>query len=232
MKEKAPESNISASKIQLILTEIEKIKTQVANVVESRQTSSANRVLEEVTILRASNNSITDALEKLSKEWAAIQMKVQTEFTKVQKSITSNSNQVKEVQQLVKKMQFYIARLAKVDPKEIMKEIQVESSHQEVQKSTPQQSSATPITKARTTMMGPPPNVLKDEMRKRLATSKPQVITNVKLITSQTVPKPTISNDSAMSKVMNLQTIKEWEQEANSRKPQIVKRKSLKLSLS
>ncbi|MFS7946063.1 hypothetical protein Hanom_Chr06g00531621 [Helianthus anomalus] len=66
----------------MILTEIEKIKTQVANDVESRQSSSANRVLEEVTILRASNNSITDALEKLSKEWAAIQMKAQTEFTK------------------------------------------------------------------------------------------------------------------------------------------------------
>ncbi|XP_022003416.1 uncharacterized protein LOC110900864 [Helianthus annuus] len=83
LKEKAPETNISASKIQKILTEIEKIKTQVANTVESRQSSSTNKVLEEVTILRARNNSITDAFEKLSKEWAAMQMKAQTEFTKV-----------------------------------------------------------------------------------------------------------------------------------------------------
>ncbi|MFS7963033.1 hypothetical protein Hanom_Chr08g00733411 [Helianthus anomalus] len=61
-------------------------------------------------------------------------------------------------------------------------------------------------------MMGPLPNVLKDEMLKRLATSKPQVVTNLKLITSQTVRKPTSSNDTAISKFMNLQTMNEWEQ--------------------
>ncbi|MFS7930040.1 hypothetical protein Hanom_Chr04g00339481 [Helianthus anomalus] len=209
LKEKAPETNISASEIQKILTEIEKIKTQVANAVESRQSSSTNKVLEEVTILRASNNSITDALEKLTKEWDAMQMRAQTEFTKVQKSIASYSNLVGEVQQLMKKMQFNITRLAKVDPKEFMKEIPVKGSHQEIPKSTPQQSSATPITKAGTTMMGPPPNVSKDEMLKRLATSKPQVVTYLKLITSQTVPKPTSSNETAMSKFMNLQTMNE-----------------------
>ena len=80
--------------------------------------------------------------------------------------------------------------------------------------------------------MGPPPNVSKDEMLKRLATSKPQVVNNLKLLTSQTVPKPTMSDDSTMSKLMNLQSMNEWEQEGDSRKPNIVKGKSLKLSLS
>ncbi|MFS7912198.1 hypothetical protein Hanom_Chr02g00127091 [Helianthus anomalus] len=154
-----------------------------------------------------------------------MQEKAQTEFTKVQKSITSNSNLVGEVQHLMNRMHYNISRLAKVDPKEIMKAIPIEGSHQEIPKSTPQQSSATPINEARTTVMGPPPNVSKDEMLKRLATSKPQVVTNLKLITSQTVPKPTSSGDIAISKLMNLQIMNEWEQEADSRKPQIVKRK-------
>ncbi|MFS7978535.1 hypothetical protein Hanom_Chr10g00916601 [Helianthus anomalus] len=100
---------------------------------------------------------------------------------------------------LMKRMHFSIARLAKLNPKEIMKAIPVEQSHQEIPKSTPQQSSATPITEAKTTVMGPPPDIPKDEMLKRLATSIPQVITNLKLKTSQTGPKPTSSDDTAIS---------------------------------
>ncbi|MFS8001826.1 hypothetical protein Hanom_Chr13g01194891 [Helianthus anomalus] len=125
----------------------------------------------------------------------------------------------------MKRIHFNISRLAKLDPKEIMKATPVEQSHQEIPKSTPQQSSATPITKAGTTVMGPPPNVSKNEMLKRLAVAKPQVIQNLKLLTSQTVPKLTSSDDTAISKLMNLQTMNEWEQEADSKKPQIVKRK-------
>ncbi|MFS7927836.1 hypothetical protein Hanom_Chr04g00313841 [Helianthus anomalus] len=147
-------------------------------------------------------------------------MKAQNKFTKVQKSMASNSNQVKEVHQLMKKIQFNIARFAKVDPNEITKEIHVESSHQEAPKSNP---SATPFTKVGTTMMGPPPNVPRDEMVKTLEIEKPQVITNLKLLAS--VPKPTVSNDSAISKFMNLETMNEWEQEGDSRKSNIVKRK-------
>ncbi|MFS7918206.1 hypothetical protein Hanom_Chr03g00198111 [Helianthus anomalus] len=62
-------------------------------------------------------------------------------------------------------------------------------------------------------------------MVKRLAISKPQAITNLKLITFQTIPKPAMSDDSAMSKLMNLQSMNEWEQEGDSRKPKVVKRK-------
>ena len=72
--------------------------------------------MEEVTILRASNNSITDALEKLSKEWAENQKKTQAEFNQVQKNMASNSKLVRETQQLMEKMQFNVASLAKVDP--------------------------------------------------------------------------------------------------------------------
>ncbi|MFS7934514.1 hypothetical protein Hanom_Chr05g00392451 [Helianthus anomalus] len=80
-------------------------------------------------------------------------------------------------------------------------------------------------------MMGPPPNILRDEMVKRLATSKPQAITNLKLITSQTVPKPTLSDDSTMSELMNLQSMNEWEQEGDSRKP-LLKDESMKIKQS
>ncbi|MFS7976780.1 hypothetical protein Hanom_Chr10g00896401 [Helianthus anomalus] len=135
----------------------------------------------------------------------------QTEFVEVQKNIANNSNLVGEVYHLMKRMHFNIARLAKLDPKGIMKAIPVEQSHQEIPKSTPQQSSATLITKAGTTVMGPPPNISKDEMLKRLAISKPQGLTNLKFITSQIVPKPTSSNDTPISKLMNLQTMNEWE---------------------
>ncbi|XP_035840341.1 early endosome antigen 1-like [Helianthus annuus] len=225
MKEKAPELNISASEIQTILTEIEKIKTQVLSMMESSQSSSRNKVLEEeIAILRASNNSITDALEKLSKEWAENQKKAQAEFNQAQKNMANNSKLVRETQQLMERMQFNVASLAKVDPQKLMKQIPDSSSHQKAPKTTPQQSTTTPITKADTTVMGPPPNIPKEEMLKRLAAAKPHVITNLKMLAA--VPNPTISDDSAISKYMNIQTMKEWEEKGESEaKSKIVKRK-------
>ncbi|XP_021996160.1 uncharacterized protein LOC110893357 [Helianthus annuus] len=225
MKEKAPELNISASEVQTILTEIEKIKTQVVNVMESRHSSSRNKVLEEeIAILRASNNSITDALEKLSKEWAENQKKAQDEFNQAQKNMANNSKLIRETQQLMERMQFNVASLAKVDPQKLMKQIPYSSSHQKAPSSTPQQPTTTPIIKADTTVMGPPPNIPKEEMLKRLAAAKPHVITNLKMLAA--VPNPTISDDSAISKYMNIQTMKEWEEEGESEaKSKNVKRK-------
>ncbi|MFS7968590.1 hypothetical protein Hanom_Chr09g00799361 [Helianthus anomalus] len=192
---------------------------------ESRQSSSSNKVLDEITILRASNNSIIDALEKLIKEWAALQEKNRTEFAEIQESVADNTKLVGEVQSLMKRMHFNVARLAKLDPKDIMKALPVEQSHQELPKSTPQQSTAIPITEARTTVMGPPAVVPEEEMLKRLASSMPLVISNLNLKTSQTGPKPTSSGDTIISTRINQQAMKEWEDEADSRQPQIVKRK-------
>ncbi|MFS7919743.1 hypothetical protein Hanom_Chr03g00216261 [Helianthus anomalus] len=62
-------------------------------------------------------------------------------------------------------------------------------------------------------------------MLKRLATFMPQAISNLKLKTSQTGPKPTSSDDTAISKMMNLEAMNEWEEEADSRRLQIFKRK-------
>ncbi|MFS7994026.1 hypothetical protein Hanom_Chr12g01101011 [Helianthus anomalus] len=192
---------------------------------ESRQSSSRNKVLEEeIAILRASNNNITDTLEKLSKEWVENQKKAQAEFNQAQKNMANNSKLMRETQQLMERMQFNVASLAKVDPQKLMKQIPDSSSHQKAPRSTPQQSTTTPITKADTTVMGPPPNILKEEMLKRLAAAKPQVITNLKVLAA--VPNPTISDDSTISKYMNMQTMKEWEQESESEaKSKIVKRK-------
>ena len=131
---------------------------------------------------------------------------------------------MRETQQLMERMQFNVASLAKVDPQKLMKQIPDSSSHQKAPSSTPQQSTTTPITKADTTVMGPPPNIPKEEMLKRLAAAKPHVITNLKMLAA--VPNPTISDDSAISKYMNIQTMKEWEQEGESEaKSKIVKRK-------
>ncbi|MFS7985553.1 hypothetical protein Hanom_Chr11g00999751 [Helianthus anomalus] len=61
----------------------------------------------------------------------------------------------------MKRFHFNIARLAKIDPKEIMKPIPVEYSHLEVPKPIRLQSINPPITQAGTTSMGPPPYNLK-----------------------------------------------------------------------
>ncbi|MFS7997104.1 hypothetical protein Hanom_Chr12g01137811 [Helianthus anomalus] len=55
-----------------------------------------------------------------------MQEKNQTEFAEVQKSIAINSNLVREVYHLMKRMHFNISRLAKLDPKEILKAIPAE----------------------------------------------------------------------------------------------------------
>ncbi|MFS7949523.1 hypothetical protein Hanom_Chr06g00572571 [Helianthus anomalus] len=189
------------------------------------QSSSSNKVLEEITILRAGNNSITDALEKLIKEWVALQEKNQTEFAEIHESVANNTKLVEEVQSLMKTMHFNIARLAKLETKEIMKALPVEQSHQELPKSTPQQSTAIPIAEAGTTVMGPPLAVPKEEMLKRLASFMPLVISNLNLKTSQTGPKPTLFGDTVISTRINQQAMKDWEEEADSRQAQIVKRK-------
>ncbi|MFS7891918.1 hypothetical protein Hanom_Chr00s000413g01643471 [Helianthus anomalus] len=69
----------------------------------------------------------------------------------------------------MKRMHYNIARLAKLEPKEIMKPIPVEASYLEIPKRIPQQPSVTPITEAETTVMGPPPVVSKEEMVKKVS---------------------------------------------------------------
>ncbi|MFS7987709.1 hypothetical protein Hanom_Chr11g01026091 [Helianthus anomalus] len=126
----------------------------------------------------------------------------------------------------MKRMHFNIARLAKIESKEIMKPIPVEASHPEIPKPIRQQPIVTSITEAGTTVMCPPPPISKQEMVKRLASSSPLVISDLNIKIPQTSPKPTSAGDTVISTRINQQDMKNWEEEANSsRQPQIVKRK-------
>ncbi|MFS7946219.1 hypothetical protein Hanom_Chr06g00533421 [Helianthus anomalus] len=123
---------------------MEKIKSQLKNVVKSRQSTSSDKVLEEINILRAGNNNIIDALGKLVKEWAALKEHNKVEFAKVQEEETRNAQLMGDVQPLMKRMHYNVARLAQVDIHEIMTPIPKEASHLKIPKSIRQQPSVTP----------------------------------------------------------------------------------------
>ncbi|MFS7913035.1 hypothetical protein Hanom_Chr02g00136901 [Helianthus anomalus] len=107
-----------------------------------------------------------------------------------------------------------------------MKPIPVEASHLEVPKPIQQQPIVPPITQAGTTLMGPPPAFSKEEMLKRLASS-PLFISNLNIKVPLSCPKQTSSRDTAFTKDITQQAMKDWEDTAHSsRQPQIVKRKT------
>ncbi|MFS8005947.1 hypothetical protein Hanom_Chr13g01243431 [Helianthus anomalus] len=154
--------------------------------------------------------------------------KNQAEFAKVQENEVNNAKLMREVQSVMKRMHFNIARLVIVDPKEIMKPNPVEASHLEVPKTIGLQSIVPPITQAQagTTSMGPPLPISKEEMKKRFAPS-PIVVSDLNVKIPQSGPRQTSSRDTVLSKDKTQQAIKTWEDTAQSSKqPQIVKRKT------
>ncbi|MFS7969017.1 hypothetical protein Hanom_Chr09g00804241 [Helianthus anomalus] len=147
---------------------MEKIKSQLKDVVESRQSSSSDKVLEEISILRANNNSITNPLEKLIKEWVAQKEHDIAKFARVHEEETKNAQLMRDVISLMKRMHYNVARLAHVDIQELTIPIPKEASQLEVPKIIRKQPSATPTSQTGPSSMGPPPSVSKEDMLKGL----------------------------------------------------------------
>ena len=79
------------------------------------ESSSSGRLLEEIQLLRANSCSLTEAFEKLVLELSEQRNKENQEFQKIKKQEETNSQALTNIHLLVKRLQYNVATLAKVD---------------------------------------------------------------------------------------------------------------------
>ncbi|MFS7904101.1 hypothetical protein Hanom_Chr01g00032031 [Helianthus anomalus] len=206
-----------------MFVEMEKIKSQLKDVVETIETSSSSRILEEISNLRARNNSLTDALEKLVKEWVAQKELNRAEFAKVHEEEMKNTQLMSDVQSLMKRMHYNVSSVAKVDIHELKNPIPREASQLEVPKIIrphQQQKNATSSSQSE------PTPVSKEEILRRYETT-PIVIADLNIVSPQTQPRKNTSGETVFSENLNLSEKIKWEDSAtsSSKRPKIVQRK-------
>ncbi|MFS8034044.1 hypothetical protein Hanom_Chr17g01576591 [Helianthus anomalus] len=145
----------------------------MAEVASVRESSSSRRILEEIKLLIANNSSMVEALEKLMVELSAQKNQDKLEFQKMKKHEETNAQTLANVQILVKRLLYNVARLANVDIHELKTPIPQDEPTREsktpqqqfkqpeiTQQKPPSQSEASSPQKQKQPM-GPPPSMPK-----------------------------------------------------------------------
>ncbi|XP_021986190.1 arp2/3 complex-activating protein rickA-like [Helianthus annuus] len=165
--QESSENRESSSEFKKALKELQDIKKQLAEVATAGESSSSGRILEEIQFLRVNNSSMAEAFEKLMVELTEQKNQENLEFQRMKKQEETNTQTLANVHLLVKRLQYNVARLSKVDLHELKAPIPQEKQARESE--TPQQQpetiqqdqtkqTETPTTQKQKLPMGPPPN--------------------------------------------------------------------------
>ncbi|XP_022019396.1 uncharacterized protein LOC110919438 [Helianthus annuus] len=117
--QKSAENKESSSEIEKALKELRDIKKKMIEVATAGERSSSGKILKEIQLLRANNNNMTEAFEKLLMELTAQRNKESQEFQKMKKQEETNTQALTNIHLLVKRLQYNVATLAKVDLHEL-----------------------------------------------------------------------------------------------------------------
>ncbi|XP_021984989.1 shootin-1-like [Helianthus annuus] len=184
--QKSVENKESSLEIEKALKELRDINKKMTEVATTGESSSSGKILEEIHFLRANNSNMTEAFEKLLMELTAQRNKESQEFQKMKKQEETNTQALTNIHLLVKRLQYNVATLAKVDLHKLKAPIPQERQatgsetlqHQQeaIQQEQTKQTKTSTTQKQKQTMgpppdkqklpMGPPPNVPKSDTSK------------------------------------------------------------------
>ncbi|XP_021984961.1 uncharacterized protein LOC110880827 [Helianthus annuus] len=165
--QKSSENKESSSEMEKALKELRDIKKKITEVATAGESSSSGKILEEIQLLRANSSSMTEAFEKLLMELTTQRNKESEKFQKIKKQEEKNTQAITNIHLLVKRLQYNVATLAKIDLHKLKAPIPQE--RQAIGSETPQhepetiQQEQTKQTKTSTAQkqkqtMGPPPD--------------------------------------------------------------------------
>ncbi|XP_035832935.1 arp2/3 complex-activating protein rickA-like [Helianthus annuus] len=168
--QESSENRESSSEFKKALKELQEINKQMAEVASAGESSSTGRILEEIQFLRANNSSMAEAFEKLMVELSTQKDQNKLELQKMKKQEESNIQDLADVHLLVKRLQYNVARLAKVDFHELKAPIPQENpagesetpqqkfKQPEITQQDPTKQSETSTPQKQKIPMGPPPS--------------------------------------------------------------------------